>query len=67
MPMPKHREPLVKTSVSITERQQIALEERARKEDRPVSHFVREALDGYFEDQPTTEDLLPHEIEEIPA
>jgi len=52
MPMPKHREPLVKTSVSITERQQAALEDRARKEDRPVSHFVREALDGYF-DVPT--------------
>ncbi len=49
MPMPKHREPLVKTSVSITERQQAALEDRARKEDRPVSHFVREALDGYFD------------------
>lgn len=49
MPMPKHREPLVKKAVSVAVRQWDALEERARAEDRSVSHFVREAIDGYLE------------------
>lgn len=49
MPMPKYREPLVKRAVSITERQAGALEEMAKEEQRSVSHFVREAIDGYLD------------------
>lgn len=65
MPMPKHREPLVKTAVSITVRQHANLEERARREERSVSHFVREALDGYIaSEEVTTEDQEP---EKVPA
>lgn len=65
MPMPKHREPLVKTAVSITVRQHANLEERARREERSVSHFVREALDDYIAVDEVVAD--EQEPEKVPA
>lgn len=48
MPTPKHREPLVKKAIVVTERQWDALEGRAREQERSVSFLVREAIDGYL-------------------
>lgn len=64
MPAQKHREPLVKKAVVVAARQWDALEVRAKEEERSVSHFVREAIDGYLEAEKPTDEA---EIERVPA
>lgn len=44
----KHDEPLVRTSVTLAERQFDGLMRKAREERYSLSHYVREAIDAQY-------------------